>query len=78
MRWTVYLRLRLWVCTNYSAMNVATGRMNKIFINHLHGDHMSDLTHVYCFGPSQDRKSPLYVFGQKVRAAEPCLGVQLS
>jgi len=53
------------VCTNYSAMNVATGRMNKIFINHLHGDHMSDLTHIYCFGPSQDRKSPLYVFGPK-------------
>lgn len=51
------------VSTNYSAMNVATGRMNKVFINHLHGDHMSDLTHIYCFGPSQDRKSPLYVFG---------------
>ena len=51
------------VSTNYSAMNVALGRMNKVFINHLHGDHMSDLTHIYCFGPSQDRKSPLYVFG---------------
>jgi hypothetical protein len=24
---------------------------------------MSDLTHIYCFGPCQDRKSPLYVFG---------------
>jgi ribonuclease Z len=51
------------VCTNYNAMNVGFGRMDKIFINHLHGDHMSDLTHIYCFGPSADRLSPLYVFG---------------
>lgn len=51
------------VCTNYTAMNVGLGRMDKIFINHLHGDHMSDLTHIYCFGPAGDRKSPLYVWG---------------
>ncbi|ABL66141.1 MBL fold metallo-hydrolase [Chlorobium phaeobacteroides] len=51
------------VSTNYNAMNVNLGRMNKVFINHLHGDHMSDLTHMYCFGPSQGRTSPLYVFG---------------
>jgi ribonuclease Z len=51
------------VCTNYNAMNVNFGRMNKVFINHLHGDHMSDLTHIYCFGPSSDRLSPLYVWG---------------
>lgn len=51
------------VCANYGAMNVGFGRMNKIFLTHLHGDHMSDLTHIYCFGPSADRKSPLYVFG---------------
>ena len=53
------------VCTNYNAMNVGFGRMDKVFINHLHGDHMSDLTHIYCFGPSADRLSPLYVFGPK-------------
>jgi ribonuclease Z len=51
------------VCTNYNAMNVGFGRMNKVFLNHLHGDHMSDLTHIYCFGPSADRLSPLYVWG---------------
>lgn len=51
------------VCANYGAMNVGFGRMNKVFLAHLHGDHMSDLTHIYCFGPSGDRKSPLYVWG---------------
>jgi ribonuclease Z len=52
------------VSANYAAAVVGFRRMDKVFINHLHGDHMSDLTHIYCFGPSGDRKSPLYVFGQ--------------
>ena len=51
------------VVANYGAMNVGLGRMDKVFITHLHGDHMSDLTHIYDFGPSGDRKSPLYVWG---------------
>jgi len=37
--------------------------MDKIFLTHLHGDHTSDLIHIYCFGPSSDRKSPLYLWG---------------
>lgn len=52
------------VSANYAAAVVGFRRMDKVFINHLHGDHMNDLTHLYCFGPSADRKSPLYVFGQ--------------
>ncbi|MFB1488500.1 MULTISPECIES: hypothetical protein [unclassified Thiocapsa] len=51
------------VCTNYNTMNVGLGRMNKVFLTHLHGDHMSDLTHIYCFGSASDRKSPLFVWG---------------
>ena len=51
------------VCANYGAMGIGFARMDKVFIAHLHGDHMSDLTHIYCFGPSGDRKSPLYVWG---------------
>ena len=47
----------------YGAMGVPVSRMDKIFLTHLHADHMSDLTHIYCFGPSNDRKSPLYVWG---------------
>lgn len=51
------------VCGNYTAMNVGFARMDKVFVNHLHGDHMSDLTTIYCFGPATDRKKPLYVWG---------------
>ena len=45
-------------------MNVGFGRMDKVFIAHLHGDHMSDVLYNYCFGPAGDRKSPLYIWGQ--------------
>ena len=51
------------ISANYSAAKVGFRRMDKIFINHLHGDHVSDLTHIFTFGPSGDRKSPLYVWG---------------
>ncbi len=49
---------------NSGAMGITYSRMDKIFISHLHGDHMSDLTMLYCFGPVCDRKWPLYVWGQ--------------
>ena len=52
------------VSANYAAASINFRRMDKVFINHLHGDHMSDLAHIYCFGPSGDRWSPLFVFGQ--------------
>ncbi len=51
------------VCANYGAMNIQYSRMNKVFLTHLHADHMSDLTHLYCFGPGGGRYSPLYVWG---------------
>lgn len=52
------------VITNYNAMGISYSRMDKVFITHLHADHMSDLSAIYCFGPAEDRKSPLYVWGQ--------------
>jgi len=48
--------------TNYNAMGITASRMDKIFISHLHADHMNDLSAIYCFGPSIDRKWPLYVW----------------
>lgn len=51
------------VAAKYNAMGIPMSKMDKIFLTHLHGDHMSDLTHIYCFGPAEDRKSPLYIWG---------------
>jgi ribonuclease Z len=51
------------VATNYTSMNISPSRMDKIFLNHLHGDHVNDLAHIYWFGPAADRKSPQYVWG---------------
>jgi ribonuclease Z len=51
------------VLANYIAAGIPYGRMNKIFIAHLHADHMSELSAIYCFGESADRKFPLYVWG---------------
>lgn len=51
------------VMGKYNALGVPLSRMDKIFLTHIHADHMSDLTHIYCFGPGYDRKSPLYVWG---------------
>ena len=51
------------VLANYIAAGIPYGRMDKIFVGHLHADHLSELSAIYCFGESADRKSPLYVWG---------------
>ena len=55
---------------NYAAAKIGFRRMDKVFINHLHADHMNDLSHIYCFGPASDRKTPLYVWGSKASGVE--------
>jgi ribonuclease Z len=51
------------VSSKYVAMGVPPSRQTRVFLTHLHGDHTSDLITLYCFGPSQDRKTPLYLYG---------------
>jgi ribonuclease Z len=51
------------VLANYIAAGIPYSRMDKIFIAHLHADHMSELSSIYCFGESANRKSPVYVWG---------------
>ncbi len=53
------------VCAKYVALGVPWSRMTRVFLTHLHGDHMSDLAFIYCFGPSIDRKTALHVYGPK-------------
>jgi ribonuclease Z len=48
---------------NYTAMQIPASKMRRIFLTHLHGDHTSDLTYIYAFGPQRDGKSPLYLWG---------------
>jgi ribonuclease Z len=47
----------------YWAMGINMDRMSKIFLAHLHADHMGDLSFLYGFGPSYGRNWPLYVWG---------------
>ena len=51
------------VVAKYGAMGIPFSKMDKVFLTHLHGDHTSDLIHLYCFGPSGDRKSALQIWG---------------
>ncbi|MCU0487661.1 MAG: twin-arginine translocation signal domain-containing protein [Anaerolineales bacterium] len=56
--------------TNYIAAGIPYARLDKIFIAHLHADHMSDLSAIYCFGESANRKSPMYVWGPSKSGVE--------
>lgn len=58
------------VTVNYNAMQIPMSKMRKVFLTHLHGDHTSDLTHIYCFGPQGDGKSPLYIWGPSASGVE--------
>ncbi len=51
------------VISKYISVGVAYSQMDKIFLTHLHGDHMSDLMFIYLFGPSGDRLTDLHVWG---------------
>ncbi len=58
------------VISKYISMNVAYSQMDKIFLTHIHGDHMSDLSFIYLFGPAGDRLTDLHVWGPTGPSAE--------
>jgi ribonuclease Z len=58
------------VSSKYVAMGIPYSRLDKLFLTHLHGDHMTDIITLYCFGPSIDRKTPLLLFGPSANSAD--------
>ncbi|MEN8260345.1 MAG: guanitoxin biosynthesis MBL fold metallo-hydrolase GntH [Pseudomonadota bacterium] len=48
---------------NYMAMQVPYSKMTNLFITHHHMDHLGALPHVYAFGPSADRWTPMNLYG---------------
>jgi ribonuclease Z len=53
------------VLAKYNAMGIPQSKLNKVFLTHLHADHMTELGMLYGFGSSYGRMQPLYVWGQK-------------
>jgi ribonuclease Z len=52
------------------AMGIRYAQFDKIFLTHLHGDHTSDIITIYCFGPNQDRKTALKIWGPSANTPE--------
>ena len=48
---------------NYMTMQVPYSKMTNLFITHHHMDHLGSLPHLYTFGPSADRWTPLNIYG---------------
>jgi ribonuclease Z len=48
---------------NYMRMMVPYSKMTNLFIGHLHMDHLGSLPHVYAFGPTGDRFTPMNIYG---------------
>jgi ribonuclease Z len=48
---------------NYTALGVPYSRMDRIFLTHLHCDHITDLPYIYGQGSMYDRKTPLHIWG---------------
>ena len=59
---------------NYMTMQVPYSRMTNLFITHHHMDHLGSLPHLYTFGPSADRWTPMNIYGPS--GDTPELGTQ--
>ncbi len=48
---------------NYMTMQVPYSKMTNLFVTHHHMDHLGSLPHLYTFGPSADRWTPMNIYG---------------
>jgi len=48
---------------NYMAMQVPYSKLTNLFVTHHHMDHLGSLPHLYAFGPSADRWTPMNIYG---------------
>lgn len=55
---------------NYNAMGVPFSKMNKIFLSHLHVDHISDLVYIYGWGPAYGQVKPMHIWGPSSSSPE--------
>lgn len=55
---------------NLQSLMIPMSRTNKLFISHLHMDHMNDLSALYAFGPSGGRYAPLQIWGPSGQTPE--------
>jgi len=53
------------VLAKYNAMGIPQSKLDKVFLTHLHADHITEVGMLYAFGTSYQRLKPLYVWGPK-------------
>jgi ribonuclease Z len=59
---------------NYNIMRVPFAAIDKVFISHLHMDHVSDLAYFYMFRPINAGWTPLHIYGPS--GSEPQYGTK--
>ncbi|KAK9830374.1 hypothetical protein WJX72_011374 [[Myrmecia] bisecta] len=64
------------VLVNLYATGTSAARLNKVFISHLHSDHVGDLPTLWTMGAMDGRAQPLEVWGPS--SDDPALGVKAS
>ena len=63
---------------NIYALGIPLDHLDKVFITHLHMDHMGDLQAFYIYGPQNNRSVPLRVWGPGGGGTRPEWGTKAS